>query len=120
MNGYRRKKKPAKAGVEILGVAVCTGYKPESRKPGNEPSEAENIAASASQLKAVLEEAEKVGKELTEAKKAYTKAAKEYNSLADSLRKMYEAQKSALKDIAEKESKLREIGTTLKEYGINI
>lgn len=81
MNGFRRKKKPAKAGVEILGVAVCTGYKPESRKPGNEPSEAENIAASASQLKAVLEEAEKVGKELTEAKKAYTKAAKEYNSL---------------------------------------
>lgn len=97
MNGFRRKKKPAKAGVEILGVAVCTGYKPESRKPGNEPSEAENIAASASQLKAVLEEAEKVGKELTEAKKAYTEAAKEYNSLAVALRKMDAAVKVALK-----------------------
>ena len=120
MNGFRRKKKPAKAGVEILGVAVCTGFEPQCGKPGNGLSEAENIAASASQLKAVLEEAEKVGKELTEAKKAYTKAAKEYNSLADSLRKVYAAQKSALKDIAEKESKLREIGTTLKEYGINI
>lgn len=120
MNGFRRKKKPAKAGVLILGVAVCTGYKPESRKPGNEPSEAENIAASASQLKAVLEEAEKVGKELTEAKKAYTEAAKEYNNLACAFRKADEAVKAALKDIAEKESKLRKIGATLKEYGINI
>lgn len=120
MNGFRRKKKPAKAGVEILGVAVCTGYKPESRKPGNEPSEAENIAASASQLKAFLEEAEKVGKELTEAKKAYTEAAKECNSLACAFRKADTAVKAALKDIAEKESKLREIGATLKEYGINI
>ena len=120
MNGFRRKKQTAKAVVEIVSVAVCTGYKPESRKPGNGPSEAENIAASASQLKAVLEEAEKVGKELTEAKKAYTKAAKEYNSLAVALRKMDAAVKVALKDIAEKESKLREIGTTLKEYGINI
>lgn len=119
MNGFR-KKKPAKAGVEILGVAVCTGFEPQCGKPGNRLSEAENIAALASHLKALLEEAEKVGKELTEAKKAYTKAAKEYNSLSDSLRKMYVAQKSALKDIAEKESKLREICITLKEYGINI
>ena len=120
MNGFRRKKKPAKAGVEILGVAVGTGFELQCGKPGNELSESENIAASASQLKAVLEEAEKVGKELTEAKEAYTKAAKEYNSLALALRKMDAAVKVALKDIAEKESKLREIGTTLKEYGINI
>ena len=120
MSRFRRKKKPATAGVEILGVAVCTGFEPQGRKSGNGLSEAENIAASASQLKAVLEEAEKVGKELTEAKKAYTKAANEYNSLAVALRKMDAAVQVALKDIAEKESKLREIGTTLKEYGINI
>ena len=120
MSKLRRKKNPTNVGVEIVGVAVCTGYKPESRKPGNEPSEAENIAASASQLKAVLEEAEKVGKELTEAKKAYTKAAEEFNSLAVAFRKADTAVKASLKDIADKESKLREIGTTLKEYGITI
>lgn len=120
MNGFRRKKKPATAGVEILGVAVCTGFEPQCGKPGNGLSEAENIAASASQLKAVLEEAEKVGKELTEAKKAYTKAAEEFNSLAVAFRKADTAVKASLKDIADKESKLREIGTTLKEYGITI
>lgn len=84
------------------------------------PSEAENIAASASQLKAVLEEAEKVGRELTEAKKTYTKAAQEYNRQVDIWIKADAAVKDALKSIAEKESKLREIGITLKEYGINI
>lgn len=67
-----------------------------------------------------MEEAEKVGKELTEAKKAYTKAAEEFNSLAVAFRKADTALKASLKDIADKESKLREIGTTLKEYGINI
>lgn len=120
MNGFRRKKKPAKAGDEISGVAVCTGFEPQCRKPGNEPSEAENIAASASQLKAVLEEAEKVGKELTEAKKAYTKAEEEFNSLVVAFCKADTAVNASLKDIADKESKLREIGTTLKEYGITI
>ena len=116
MNRFSKKKRPTKVGIEIIGFAVSTD-KPGSQKPGNEPSEAENIAASASQLKAALEEAEKVGRELTEVKKAYTKAAKEYNSL---ISKADATVRAALKDIAEKESKLREIGATLKEYGINI
>ena len=107
-------RKNRKANVELIGIAIFTGCE---NKPGSEPSEAENIAASASQLKSALEEAEKVGRELTEAKKAYTKAAKEYNSL---IGKADAAVRTALKDIAEKESKLREIGATLKEYGINI
>lgn len=117
MNGFRRKKKPATAGVEILGVAVCTGFDPQCRKPGSEP---ERIAKGAKELRARLDEMASLGDKLIAAKEVAKIATEKANNLAKELHRMNDEVRKATKAVQMYEAKLREYNEEFKKLGIKI